>query len=66
MKLKRKLPIMLIVISILLLIQLTVDNFASILKKINLASKNDTDKFVKNNCFDEKLKNYSKGYWLRS
>ena len=53
MKLKRKLLIMLIVISILLLIQLTADNFASTLKQINLASKNENiDKFVKNNVFD--------------
>ena len=42
--------------NILLLKNLTADNFAARLKQANLASKNDIDGFVKNTDFDEKIK----------
>ena len=60
MKLKRKLLIMVIGTTILLLInlkKLTSENVAARLAQANLASKDDITDFLKNTDFDDKLKN---------
>ena len=59
MKLKRKLLIM-IMTNILLLQNLTAENFAARLAQANLASKRDIANFVKKIDFDDKLKNLHK------
>ena len=55
LKLKGK-YLIITMMNILLLKNLTADNFAARLKQANLASKNDIDGFVKNTDFDEKIK----------
>ena len=60
MKLEIKLRLTMIVINILLLKNLTSENFSGTLAPATLASKNDIVNFVKKTDFDFKLKNLSK------
>ena len=56
MKLRRKLLIMIMINILLLLNELTAENFAARLTKTNLESKNDIPNFVNKADFDDKLK----------
>ena len=55
-----------IMINILLLLnELTAENFAARLTQTNLASKNDTPNFVKKADFDDKLKKFKQECYFK-
>ena len=65
MKLRRKLLIMIMINILLLLNELTAENFAARLTQTNLASKNDTPNFVKKADFDDKLKKFKQKCYFK-